>query len=221
MNALSAKSVPPVFWQDKKVITTELLARLYETEEEYIRQNYSRNADRFTEGKHFFKVAGQELKDLRPSLRGAQISAKARSIMFWTERGAARHAKMLETNKAWDVFEALEDHYFDGKLPRKRRPPRPVAMNTRRQRNVLRHLAVDIEIECRLSPSKALQFISCWAGVAHLDLIPPTVIPEAAGFAERAIEHRESDEDWVKLEEGRKLLSKDTSQMELLENLAG
>ena len=32
--------------------------------------------------------------------------------MLWTERGAARHAKMLETDKAWDVFEQLEDSYF-------------------------------------------------------------------------------------------------------------
>ena len=32
--------------------------------------------------------------------------------MLWTVRGAARHAKMLETDMAWDVFEMLEDSYF-------------------------------------------------------------------------------------------------------------
>ncbi|EDE8442018.1 phage antirepressor Ant, partial [Salmonella enterica subsp. enterica serovar Pomona] len=31
---------------------------------------------------------------------------------LWTERGAARHAKMLETDQAWEVFEKLEDCYF-------------------------------------------------------------------------------------------------------------
>ncbi|WP_199851391.1 ORF6N domain-containing protein, partial [Escherichia coli] len=114
------------------VITTELLAKLYGTDVDNIKQNYSRNANRFIEGKHFFKVAGDELKTLRvtlshsqnlrvtlsnsqnvqPSLRGLQISPKARSLILWTERGAARHAKMLETDQAWDVFERLEDCYF-------------------------------------------------------------------------------------------------------------
>ncbi|EEK9283034.1 ORF6N domain-containing protein, partial [Salmonella enterica subsp. enterica] len=32
-------------------------------------------------------------------------------------RGAARHAKMLETDQAWEVFEKLEDCYFSQKNP--------------------------------------------------------------------------------------------------------
>ncbi|EEZ8868535.1 phage antirepressor Ant [Escherichia coli] len=97
-----------------------------------MRQNHHENKVRFVEGKHFFKVVGNDLKELRvalnysqnlrvtlsnsqnlqPSLRGLQISPKARSLILWTERGAARHAKMLETDQAWDVFEKLEDCYF-------------------------------------------------------------------------------------------------------------
>lgn len=41
-----------------------------------------------------------------------QISSKARSLYLWTERGAARHAKMLETDEAWSFFEKMEDAYF-------------------------------------------------------------------------------------------------------------
>ncbi|EOV7311415.1 Rha family transcriptional regulator [Escherichia coli] len=41
-----------------------------------------------------------------------QTPKNARSLILWTERGAARHAKMLETDQAWDVFERLEDCYF-------------------------------------------------------------------------------------------------------------
>ncbi|HCB8618845.1 TPA: ORF6N domain-containing protein [Escherichia coli] len=119
------------------VITTELLAQLYGTEPVRIRQNHHENKVRFVEGKHFFKVVGNDLKELRvalnysqnlrvtlsnsqnlqPSLRGLQISPKARSLILWTERGAARHAKMLETDQAWDVFERLEDCYFRQKDP--------------------------------------------------------------------------------------------------------
>jgi hypothetical protein len=32
--------------------------------------------------------------------------------MLWTERGTVRHAKMLGTDKAWDVQDRLEDCYF-------------------------------------------------------------------------------------------------------------
>ncbi|EFJ0432636.1 phage antirepressor Ant, partial [Escherichia coli] len=112
----------PITHNQIPVITTELLAQLYGAEVKNIQNNYARNAERFIEGKHFFKVAGDALKNLRvalnysqnlqPSLRGLQISPKARSLILWTERGAARHAKMLETDQAWEVFEKLEDCYF-------------------------------------------------------------------------------------------------------------
>ncbi|HHV1735446.1 TPA: P22AR C-terminal domain-containing protein [Escherichia coli] len=119
---ISVETLSPITHNQIPVITTELLAQLYGAEGKNIQNNYARNAERFIEGKHFFKVAGDALKNLRvalnysqnlqPSLRGLQISPKARSLILWTERGAARHAKMLETDQAWDVFEKLEDCYF-------------------------------------------------------------------------------------------------------------
>ena len=33
-------------------------------------------------------------------------------MILWTELGAARHAKMLDTDQAWDIFEQLEDCHF-------------------------------------------------------------------------------------------------------------
>ena len=119
---ISVKNLSPVTYNQIPVITTELLARLYGTETIRIQQNHHENKSRFIEGKHFFKAVGDELRNLRlvlnesqnlqPSLRGLQISPKARSLILWTERGAARHAKMLETDQAWEVFEKLEDCYF-------------------------------------------------------------------------------------------------------------
>ncbi|HBB1456999.1 TPA: ORF6N domain-containing protein [Escherichia coli] len=124
---ISVETLSPITHNQIPVITTELLAQLYRTEINNIKVNYTRNSERFVEGKHFFKVVGAELKNLRvtlsnsqnlqPSLRGLQISPKTRSLILWTERGAARHAKMLETDQAWDVFEKLEDCYFSQKDP--------------------------------------------------------------------------------------------------------
>lgn len=40
-------------------------------------------------------------------------SIKFASVLFlWTERGVARHAKILDTDEAWEVYELLEETYF-------------------------------------------------------------------------------------------------------------
>ncbi|EDU6969099.1 ORF6N domain-containing protein [Salmonella enterica subsp. enterica serovar Sandiego] len=122
---LAVESLVIVTYSNVPVITTELLAKLYETEEKHIRQNFKRNECRFIAGKHFFKVSGSELDDLRTSQRCLQISTKTRSLILWTERGAARHAKMLETDQAWEVFERLEDCYFSQKQPATTRQVEP------------------------------------------------------------------------------------------------
>jgi hypothetical protein len=116
MQNISPERLTPIKHLDISVITTESLAFLYGTQTVRIRQNHNENKTRFIEGKHFFKVFGDELINLRVSLNYSQnnqvISPKTRSLILWTERGAARHAKMLETDQAWDVFEKLEDCYF-------------------------------------------------------------------------------------------------------------
>lgn len=123
----TVNTLQPILHNQLPVITTELLAQLYGTERQRLTNNFNRNKERFIEGKHFFRIEGKELRELKnknslrvpvrvvnePSLRGLQIPPKVRSLILWTERGAARHAKMLETNQAWDVFERLEDSYFN------------------------------------------------------------------------------------------------------------
>ncbi|HDQ1637132.1 ORF6N domain-containing protein [Escherichia coli] len=110
---ISVENLSPITHNQIPVITTELLAHLYGADVNSIQQNHKRNSVRFIEGKHFFKVMGEELKNLRLTVSQLQISPKTRSLILWTERGAARHAKMLETDQAWEVFEKLEDSYFN------------------------------------------------------------------------------------------------------------
>lgn len=120
---INNKEISIVNFKSIPVVTTEMLANFYGTDANNIRKNFSNNKSRFVEGKHFFKIVGQELKDFVSSLKilkhdvcvnhiYAQISTKTRVLTLWTERGAARHAKMLDTDHAWDVFEKLESCYF-------------------------------------------------------------------------------------------------------------
>jgi hypothetical protein len=110
---VTAENLPVITWEGAKLITTDLLARLYGTQPKNIQDNYQYNAERFVKGKHFYKLEGSNLREFknRPGISGS-VGKQARSLTLWTERGAARHAKMLETDAAWEVFEKLEDCYF-------------------------------------------------------------------------------------------------------------
>lgn len=106
-------TVPEVYYRQQKVITTESLAIGYGADVKNIQDNFTNNKDRFVEGKHFFKLEGHELQAFKncPDNFGS-VNKHTRNLILWTERGASRHAKMLETDQAWDYFELLEETYF-------------------------------------------------------------------------------------------------------------
>lgn len=109
---VAARDLQIVEYRAQRVVTTEQLAAGYGATEQMITNNFNRNKSRFVEGKHYFKLSGEEVEILRNSFRGVQISNKARSLTLWTERGAANHAKMLETDQAWGYHEDLVEFYF-------------------------------------------------------------------------------------------------------------
>jgi hypothetical protein len=110
--AVEAKDLQIIEYREQRVATTEQLAAGYGTTVDRIRQNFNRNKTRFIEGKHCFQVEGKELDDLRVSFSDAQISPKTRTLTLWTERGAANHAKMLETDQAWSYYDEMVEFYF-------------------------------------------------------------------------------------------------------------
>lgn len=110
--AVDPLNCPVVEWEGVRVVTTETLAKGYGTDEANIRKNHSRNNTRFVEGVHIFTVKGERLNGLRVTNSHAQISNKARSVTLWTEKGAARMSKIVDTDEAWSFFERLEDSYF-------------------------------------------------------------------------------------------------------------
>lgn len=110
----------PINYKEEIVITTKTLADVYECKELQIQQNYSNNKDKFKEGKHYFKVEGKELKELKNRLDDFEVvtgyGKRTSCIYLWTKRGASRHCKMLGTDKAWEMFDSLEENYFNPKL---------------------------------------------------------------------------------------------------------
>ncbi|HHU3651508.1 TPA: ORF6N domain-containing protein, partial [Escherichia coli] len=60
--------IPVLEWLGVRVVTTKILAKGYGTDADNIKKNFSRNAERFCEGKHFYKVIGDDLNNLRVTL---------------------------------------------------------------------------------------------------------------------------------------------------------
>ena len=114
----------PVEYRAERVLTTEQLAQAYECEPNNIKKNFNSNKEHFEEGRHYYKVEGDALNDLRVTFSDLQISPKTRCLYLWTRRGASRHSKMLGTDRAWEMFDALEENYFN---------PRPKALTPAEQ----------------------------------------------------------------------------------------
>lgn len=138
-------NLTPILFKNMPCISTEMLAKAYEVKPIQIQQNYANNKERFTEGKHFFFLKGKELAELKNWLENfypLRLDKHTPNFTLWTERGAARHAKMLNSDKAWDVFELLEETFFNqpaAPAPAPA-PAEPVTFSTTAERLPLRNI---------------------------------------------------------------------------------
>lgn len=125
----------------QRVLTSAQIADCYNTTVDCIKQNFHANRSRYVEGKHYIALTGSELREFKNKVRipdlvknesknevriphPAEIKAQyqfdtqfkyAKSLYLWTEKGALLHAKSLNTDKAWEVYEYLVDFYFRAK----------------------------------------------------------------------------------------------------------
>lgn len=143
-----------------RVLTTKQLADFYGVDTQKIKQNFSNNKLKYTEGKHYVLLEGKELNEFKKFIKDyienfdvvsnrkvenfdlvnanyiqnwdveppllvkltsreeltvcsdIKIPPSTRHLYLWTERGALLHAKSINTDKAWDVYEQLLDTYF-------------------------------------------------------------------------------------------------------------
>lgn len=104
-------------YKNIRVLTTQQIAEAYGTDTKIISKNFSRNKERYIEGKHFICLEGEELKEFKTK-RHFDDSSRINKLYLWTEKGAFLHAKSLNTDKAWEVYDRLVDEYFEKpKLP--------------------------------------------------------------------------------------------------------
>ncbi len=121
-----------------RVLTSAQIASCYETTCDCIKKNFHLNKGRFEEGKHYIVLVGDELKkfknkvtfchfdrnNVQNEVRNPHLAADkakyqfntqfkyAKHLYLWTEKGALLHAKSLNMDKAWEVYDYLVDFYF-------------------------------------------------------------------------------------------------------------
>lgn len=97
---------------DVRVLTTAQIASAYGSDARRISENFNRNKDRYSEGKHYFALEGREKRDFLNHTQIEDGSRNAVTLYLWTEKGAWMHAKSLNTDQAWDAYEMLVDDYY-------------------------------------------------------------------------------------------------------------
>ena len=114
--ANAIENLVKINFKEERVLTTKQMSEVYETEENNIVKNFSNNKNRFEEGKHYHILTGEELRKFKREVNDVHVVANnVNKLYLWTEKGANRMCKILDTDKAWEQFEILEETYFNVK----------------------------------------------------------------------------------------------------------
>lgn len=100
-----------------RVLTTQQLAEAYGAEVQVVTNNFNRNKDRYEEGKHYICLYGDELRDFKTANQNDLSLKRVNQLYLWTEKGTFLHAKSLNTDTAWEVYDRLVESYFQKPQP--------------------------------------------------------------------------------------------------------
>lgn len=105
--------LPVLKHNGQRILTTQQLAEIYETSTNNIQNNFINHKDNFVQGKHYYLLKGEELREFKREVNNIDlVKNNVNQLYLWTERGANRHCKILDTDKAWEQFDNLEETYF-------------------------------------------------------------------------------------------------------------
>lgn len=96
-------------YKNIRVLTTQQIADVYKSDSKTVSYNFNHNKDKYIEGKHYICLTGDELRAFRDF---HDLPNNINKIYLWTQKGAFLHAKSLNTDKAWEVYDELVDDYF-------------------------------------------------------------------------------------------------------------
>ena len=101
-----------VEYNNIRVLTTQQVAEAYQTSTDTVTRNFNRNKDRYTEGKHYIALDGEEKNAFVDRGQIDRGLKNAKTLYLWAQKGCLLHAKSLNTDIAWEVYDKLVDNYF-------------------------------------------------------------------------------------------------------------
>lgn len=148
---MNAKILTPIEQNGLRVLLTSQLAECYETTPDVISKNFNRNQSRYEQGKHYFVLESDEKRNFLNRGQFDDGLKKAAKLYLWTERGALLHAKSLNTDRAWAVYDELVETYFRARKVLENAQCRcPNMENLRALASIIR--AVDIPLAAQKVP---------------------------------------------------------------------
>lgn len=146
-----------------RVLTSKQLAEEYSTTADRIKQNFGENRKYFIDGKHYISLTGDDLRTFKDQVRkesnqggkNALVANRTSHLYLWTEKGALLHAKSLNTDKAWQVYDYLVDFYFRAK------EKEPEVTEKKVEKRVQRTIDISSEVEILKAIQKIKRDLIC------------------------------------------------------------
>ena len=110
------QEVTVLMWFGEPVVTFDMVDAVHERPLGTARRNFNENRERFTPGKHYFKLTHEEASSLYENR-----TANSQGVMVLTKRGYLLLVKSFTDDLSWKVQEELSDKYFENQGIRFRR----------------------------------------------------------------------------------------------------
>lgn len=112
------------FGEGKKAMLVRDIALIHKTDIRTINQTINRNRKRFKEGIDLIDLKQITVSDLFMKLGFTKAQwGNAKHIYLLSERGYAKLLKILDDDKAWDIYDELVDNYFNMRVAIKENKP--------------------------------------------------------------------------------------------------
>ena len=132
-----------LLYQGVPVVTFQQIAEVHGISVKNAHESFRRHKERFTEGKHYFRLDYTEVSQLPFS-----VEANPNGLIIFTEKGYLLLTKPLRDTKAWEVQERMVDDYFALKQAHTStalQPPPPLLPSPKEQLALAREAALLLE----------------------------------------------------------------------------
>lgn len=100
-----------LYYLGQRVLTTKQLADVLKTSTRVLNRNFQRNGQRYQEGKHYFALTGEVLRQWKAA--HCDLKQHTAILYLWTLSGARQHTLSLRHTTPYHVQQLLKQYEED------------------------------------------------------------------------------------------------------------